>query len=180
MQPESGGIEYAGSDFPHLIQFRFSKKAWAILREADPGPIWMAWSRFGQMHLVRKQAGVQEPLGPLSGRRQLARHQFPTFRLSCVLPQTSQIMLCRTGPGPIWFWLAVSGLGQTDPVRKQASPQESCSPLLANASEPTRTGCGTFTGKRIILDASGRAESVNGPTCAPHTLCFSMPSPYRT
>ena len=141
VQPESGGIIYAGSDFTHLIQFRFPKKAWSILRKTDPDPIWMAWSRFGQMHLVRKQAGVQEPSGPVSGRTQLARHQFPTFRLSCILPQTSQIMLCRTRPDPIWFWLTVSGFGQTDPVRKQASPQESCSPLLANATEPTQTGC---------------------------------------
>ena len=69
--------------------------------------------------------------------------------------------------------LAVSGFGKKDPVRKQASPQESCSPLLANASEPTRTGCGMFAGKRIISDASELAESMNGPTCAPHTLFFN-------
>ena len=132
VQPESGGIIYAGPDFPHLIQFRFPKKAWSILCKTDPDPIWMAWYGFGQM---------QKPSCLVSGRTQLARHQFPTFRLSCVLPQTSQIMLCRTRPDPIWFWLIVSGFGQTDPVRKQAGVQESSGPLLANASEPTRTGC---------------------------------------
>ena len=43
-------------------------------------------------------------------------------------------------PGSIQFWLIVSGFGQTDPVRKQAGVQESSGPLLANASQPIRTG----------------------------------------
>ena len=39
VQPESARIVYAGSDFPHLFQFRFPKKAWIIQRKIDPGPI---------------------------------------------------------------------------------------------------------------------------------------------
>ena len=101
----------------------------------------MTWSGFGHTDLVRKQAGVQESSGPVSGRTQLVHYQFPTFRLDSVLPQTSRIILCKTSPDPIWFWLTVSGLGQTDPVRKQAIVQESSGPLLANASQPSRTGC---------------------------------------
>ena len=62
-QPESGRIVYARSNFPH--QFRlFPKMAGIILRKTDPGLIWMAWSGFGQTHLVWKQAGVQESSGP--------------------------------------------------------------------------------------------------------------------
>ena len=34
----------------------------------------------------------------------------------------------------------MSGFGQTDPVQKQAGVQESSGPLLANASQPIRTG----------------------------------------
>ena len=49
--------------------------------------------------------------------------------------------MCRTSPGPIEFWLIVSGFGQTDPVRKQAGVQESSGPLLAHASLPIRPGC---------------------------------------
>ena len=54
VQPESGRIVYAGSDFPHPSHFRFlfPKKAWTILCKTDPDPIWMAWSGFGQTHLV--------------------------------------------------------------------------------------------------------------------------------
>ena len=118
----------------------FPKKAWIMLCKTDPDPIWMAWSGFGQTHLVRKQAGVQESSGPVSGRTQPARYQFPTFRLGSVLPQTSRMIVCKTSLDPIQFWLIVSGFGQTDPVRKQAGVQESSGPLLASASQPVRTG----------------------------------------
>ena len=80
VQPESARVVYAGSDFPHLFQFRFPKKAWTILRKTDPGPIWMVWSGFGQTLPVRKQAGVQESLGPVSGMTQPARYQFLHFQ----------------------------------------------------------------------------------------------------
>ena len=65
-----------------------------------------------------------------------------SFRLSdsdAFVPQTVRIILCKTSPDPTWFWLTVSGLGKTDPVRKQTGVQESSGPLLANAS-------GMFTG----------------------------------
>ena len=78
----------------------FPKKAWIILCRTDPDPIWMAWSWFGQTHLVQKQAGEQES-GRVSGRTQPARYQFPTFRLGSVLPQPSRIILYKTSPGPI-------------------------------------------------------------------------------
>ena len=58
----------------------FPKKAWIILCKTDPDLIWMAWSGFGQTHLVWKQAGVQESLGPGSGRTQPARYQLPHFQ----------------------------------------------------------------------------------------------------
>ena len=79
MQPESGWIIYARSGFPHLIQFRSSKKARIILYKTSPDPIWMAWAGFGQVHLVRKQAGVQESSGLI-----LAEHKQPatSFPLS--------------------------------------------------------------------------------------------------
>ena len=68
-------------------------------------------------------------IGPDSGRTQTACYQFPTFRLSCTIPQTAQIILCKTSLGPIWFWLTVSGFGQTDLAQKQVSVQESSGPL---------------------------------------------------
>ena len=71
----------------------FPKKAWIILCKTDPDPIWMAWSGFGQTRLVWKQAGVQESSGPVSGRTQPARYQFPTLRLDSVLPQTARVIL---------------------------------------------------------------------------------------
>ena len=62
----------------------------------------------------------------------LTTHTHPhTFRLSCVFLQTAQIILCKTSLDPVWFWLTVSGFGQTDPFQKQ----ELSGPLPANASE---------------------------------------------
>ena len=43
--------------------------------------------------LVWKQADVQESSGPVSGRTQPVRFQFPTFRLGYFLSQTSRIIL---------------------------------------------------------------------------------------
>ena len=103
-----------------LFSSGFTKKAWAILCKTDPDPIWVAWPGFGHTHLVWKQAGVQESSGPVSGRTRPVRCYFPTFRLGSVLPQMSRIISCKTSPDPIQFWLIVPGLGQRDPVRKQA------------------------------------------------------------
>ena len=93
----------AGSYMPDLtFRIRFSsvfpKKAWIILRKTDPDPIWTVWSGFDRTHLVWKQAGVQESSGPVSGsgRTQPARYRFPTYRLGSGIPQTSQIILCKT------------------------------------------------------------------------------------
>ena len=46
-------------------------------------------------------AGVQESSGPVSGRTQPARYQFPAFRLGYVLPLASRIILCKISPDPI-------------------------------------------------------------------------------
>ena len=81
----------------------FPQKAWIIVCKTDPDPIWMAWSGFEHMHLVLKQAGVQESSGLVSGRMQPAWYQFLTFRLSSVLPQTTQNLLYKTSPDPIVF-----------------------------------------------------------------------------
>ena len=88
MQPESGQIwpvcsqNRARSYLPDLtsrILFSsiFPKEAWIILCKTDPDPIWMVLSGFGQTHLVWKQAGAQEPSGPVSGRTQPSRYRFP-------------------------------------------------------------------------------------------------------
>ena len=109
-------------DPPSCIWFGFilPQKAWTIQCKTNTDPIWMAWPSFGPMHMAQKQ----ESSDLVSGRMQPARYQFPTFRLGSVLPQTSRTILCKTSPDLIWFWLIVSGFGQTDPVRKQAGVQE--------------------------------------------------------
>ena len=117
-----------------------------ILCKTNPGPIWMAWSGFGQTPLVWKQAGVQESSGPVFGRRPPARYHFPTFRLGSVLPRTPRIILCKTSPDLILFCLTVSGFGQTDPVRNHGNVQESFRPASGQCfPADLRIGPGTFT-----------------------------------
>ena len=89
------------------IWFHFSKEGWDHTVQNQPIYIWSgSGSGFGQMCLVRKQAGVQESLGLVSGipwTEDLlsscgnpASYQFSTFRLGCVLPQMAHITLCKT------------------------------------------------------------------------------------
>ena len=73
------------------------------LCKTSPDPIWMAWywpNRSGP-----KASWCARISRSSSGRMQLTCYQFPTFRLICVLPQTAQIILCKTSMDPIWFWL---------------------------------------------------------------------------
>ena len=58
IQPESGQIAYTGSDFQYVIWFHSPDHV--VQNPPRVDLIWMAWSRFGQMHLVQKQAGLQE------------------------------------------------------------------------------------------------------------------------
>ena len=67
----------------------------------------MAWPGSGQTHFVWKQASVQQSLGLVSGRTQPAHYQLLAFRLRHALPQVTQIILCKTSPVPVWFWLTV-------------------------------------------------------------------------
>ena len=61
------------------------------------------------------------------------------IRFGPVFPKTSRIIVCRTDPDSIW--MAWSGLGEKDLVRKQAGVQESAGLRLSNASELIRIGC---------------------------------------
>ena len=95
--------------------------------KTDPDPIWMAWSGFGQTHLVQKQAGVEESSGPVSSRTQPEYYQVSIFRLGCVLLLTARIILCKTNPERIRFGLHVY-------VR-----------LRPNGSGPEASRCATIT-----------------------------------
>ena len=104
-------------------------------------------------------------MGPSSRRTQPARYHFPTFSFGYLLPQTARIILWKTSPDPIWFWLTVSGFGQTDPFRKQAGVQESSGQLLAKASGPIRIGCGSdpvcLLGVSVTVPLQGREKELD-------------------
>ena len=132
VQPESGRIVYAGSDFPHPFQLRFSKEGVDHLVQNRPGS-----DLDGLVRVWPNASGLEASwcagiIGLGFWQEPTARNQFPTFRLGFAHPQKTRMIRWKTSPGPIEFWLIVSGFGQTDPVRKQAGVEESSGPLLAS------------------------------------------------
>ena len=133
---------WAGSDicqiqFPTCILFVsiLQKKAQIILCKSSPDLIWMSWLGFG-WHLW-------------SRRKLVCKNHWTWFWQNATSPlpvsyfqdQMAWIILCKTSLDPIWFWLTVSGFGQKDKIKEQASVQESSDLLLANASTPIQIRC---------------------------------------
>ena len=81
-----GGSSKEGRD--HIVQNRPRSDLDGLVRVWPNASVW-------------KQAGVQESFGPVSGRTQPTRYQFPTFILGSILPQTFRIIMCKTSPDPI-------------------------------------------------------------------------------
>ena len=127
------------------------KKAWIIL--CKTGPI-----RFGSNGSGQDSSRGARLIGPGSARTQPTRYQVPIFRLGCVLPLISRIVLRKTSLDPIWFRLTVPDFGQTNPVRKQLSR---CARIIGSASgqrfraNPDRMqiGSGMFTGSLTTVSA---------------------------
>ena len=92
VQPESGQIIYAWSDFPHPIQFCFSKEGMDHSVQNRP------WSDVdGLVRVWPNVSGLEASqwvgiIGP--GFWQDGSLPVSPLWLSCILPQTSQFMLC--------------------------------------------------------------------------------------
>ena len=101
VQPESDRIVYAGSDFPHPFQLRISEKGMGHTVQnrlgSDLDGLARVWLNVSGLEASRC-AGIIWP-GFWQGCNRPAT-SFPTFRLGSILPQTSRIILCKTGPGP--------------------------------------------------------------------------------
>ena len=112
----------------------------------------MAWSGFGQMHLVRKLADVEESSGPCFWQN--ATGLLPDSSVQTLLRFSMDGLdhTAQNQPGSSWV-LATLGFAQTDPVWKQASVQDSSGPLQANASElmiGCRSDLACLQGKRPL------------------------------
>ena len=141
MQPESGRILYAGSDFLHLIRFRSAKEGSTMTCKNRPGSYFVGLVRFLPDTSDLKVIQCTRINGTGCGKTHPARYQFQIFRLGCVLPQTAQIISCKTSPGSDLILVDCVRLWPNGSCRKQTSVHESSGPLLANVSKPTRNGC---------------------------------------
>ena len=107
MRPQSGRIVYAGSYFSHAILSRSSKEGLDHTVPHRPGSHLDGLLRFWPNASGPEASRCARIIGPSSGRRQTAHYHFPTFRLGYILSQTVRILLCKTRPDPIGFWLTV-------------------------------------------------------------------------
>ena len=138
----------------------FSKKAWIILRKTDLGLIWMAWSGFGQTHLVWKQAVAgagnigpgfwQDATGPLP-----VSHFQTRFRSSTDVPDNtveqnqpgSDLVLA----GCVRFWPNGSDLEASRCTRVFRPAAGQCFPV---DPDRMRIGSGMFTGSVFVSNIS--------------------------
>ena len=112
VQPESGWIMYASSNFPHWIWFHFflqrrhrsycAKPTW--IHTGWPGQglakcVWSGSKPVCRNHQAQCLAGCHQPAA-----------SFPTLRLGCVLPRTAWILLSNIVlAGCVRFWPNRSG-----------------------------------------------------------------------
>ena len=120
LQPECGRIGNTGSDLPYRFRFRSSKEG--------PDHIVLNRSRSDLDGLVRflgKRiwSGIKpECKTHRAWLWQNATDPLPVSHFQdrySVHLQMARIILSKTRRDPIWLWLTVSGLGQTDPVRSK-------------------------------------------------------------
>ena len=93
----------------------FPKKAWIILSDLDDQV------SFGPNTSCSEASRCARIIRPDSGRMQWAHYHFPTFILGCIVPQTSWIILCRTSPDPVWFWLTQFWPSRSSPEASQCT-----------------------------------------------------------
>ena len=155
MQPESGRIIYAGSDFPHIFQFRFSKEGMGRrygpycakltrIRSGGPGQGLATLIRSGSKpvsrnHLARFLAGRKQP-----------SYQFPTFRLGFHSSTDILDNIVQNQPGSDLILADCAGFGPNG-----SGPEASqCARIIWPGSgqyfpaDPARMqiGCSMFTG----------------------------------
>ena len=97
-------ILYARSDF---VDFTLSKKVQIIMCKTDLDLIWMAWSGFGQTHLVWKPTGVQESSGSVLAECNQPAASFALSDSVAFFHRCPEPYYC-TKPARIWFgsgWL---------------------------------------------------------------------------
>ena len=141
VQPESGRIVYAGSDFPHPFQFRFSKQGMDHFVQNRPSPdlagLVRVWPNASGLE-ASWCAGIIWPGFWQDTASPLPVSLFQTrFHSSTDVPDSN----VQNQPGSDLVLADCVRFCQTDPVRKQANVQESSGPLPVNASQPIRTGC---------------------------------------
>ena len=107
MRPELGQILYAGSNFPHPIQFCSSKEGPDHSAQNWPGSDLDGLVRFWPNASGLEANRCARIISPGSGRTQPAHYHLPSFRLRSILPSRQPGSYCAN-LARIWFgsgWL---------------------------------------------------------------------------
>ena len=138
------------------FDFPFSKKAWRLLCKTGPDPIWMAWSSFGQTHLVLTYRLRQNSISPLS-----VSHFQTRLRSSTDGPDHISV---QTQPRSD---LVLAGLCEDLAKRIRFGSKPVCKNfrdllILDNDSEPSRIGC--EWDQAYVLGSDQRVRSRSRPS----------------
>ena len=136
------------------------KKAWIILRKSSTDLIWMAWSGFGQTHLVWKQASAgirgpgfwQDATGPLPVSNFWTQFCLSTDDPDNIVQKPAQI---RFSSGCLCQVLAKRIRSGSQLVCKNHPTR-----FWPNGSSPEASWCA-----RIIRPAFGQMDPVQKPAC---------------
>ena len=141
LQPESGRIVYAGSDFPHPFQIRFSKEGMDHIVQNRPGfdlnGLVTVWSNASGLE-GSWCAGISRPGFSQNATGPLPVSYFQTRSCSST-DVPDKIVQNQPGSNSVLadcarFWPNRSG-------PEASRVQKSSGPLLANPSQLIRTGC---------------------------------------
>ena len=143
VQPEAGQVVYARSNFPYPFQFHFSREGIYIsnyhIVQNQPGSDLDGLVRIWPNSSAPEASWCTRFIRPGSGRVQPAHYQFPTFRLSSVLPQTAQMILCKTSPDQDRIITSLDHIVQNQPGSSLVLAD--CVRLWPNGSCPEASQC---------------------------------------
>ena len=149
-------------------------------------PIWLCSFKEGLDHIVQTQpesnldglvrfrtngSGLEANwcariISLSSGKTQPACYGFPTFRLDFILAQTVPVILCKTRPDWMWFWLTWPNGSSLDASQCARIIRPASGQCYQASLDQMQMGCGLFTGMLEPKVLSGLSRVTASLACA--------------
>ena len=105
-------------------------------------------------------------ISPSSGKTQPACYGFPTFRLDFIHAQTVPVILCKTRPDWMWFWLTWPNGSSLDASQCARIIRPASGQCYQASLDQMQIGCGLFTGMLEPKVLSGLSRVTARLACA--------------